>query len=333
MFHYQAYGLRLEANRPIGGLLPSEASAPVDLNVRLPSAPHFDSPPITSKLLHTGPERDPDGQPMSTLWRLETACRAGYYQLRFGKGGENVVFTLDAAGTWLWANWKETVHYDDVTSLLLRPALAAGLWLRGVTCLHASVVAIGGQAVALVGQATSGKSSLAAAFAARGQAVLADDVGALSDQGTRFLVQPAFPLLAIWPNTAAAVQADNLPRVWTAVEKRSLPLGGATETRAFRFEAQALPLCAIYFLERRRPGLRAPVIEPLAAAEGLVRLAANNYTHTRLNAEHSAREFERFGRIARQVPLRLLQRPDDLASLGSVCDAIVSDLARERRGA
>jgi hypothetical protein len=162
--------------------------------------------------------------------------------------------------------------------------------------------------------------------------VLADDVAALDDQGTRFLVQPAFPSLAIWPNTAAAVQAGELPRVWTAVEKRALQLGPAP-AGAFRFAAEALPLGAVYFLGARRPRLTAPMIEPIAPANGLVRLAANTYSRTRLSAEHSAREFERLGRVARQVPLRLLHRPDDLDSLGSVCDAIASDLAGEPTGA
>jgi hypothetical protein len=332
MFRYQAYGLCLEANRPLGGLLPANASAPVDLQLRLPSTPEFDSPPTTHKLLHTGPERDSDGEPRSTLWQLQTAGPARYYQLRFGKGGEAIVFTLDAAGSHLWATWKETVGFDDLTSLLLRPGLAAVLWRRGITCLHASVVAIDGRAVALVGNATAGKSTVAAAFAARGYAVLADDVAALDDQGTRFLVQPAFPSLAIWPNTAAAVEAGELPRVWTTVEKRALNLGPATEG-TFRFEAEPLPLGAVYFLGPRRPGLAAPTIEPLALADGLLRLAVHNYSRMRLSADHSTREFERLGRLARHVPLRLLHRPDDLASLGSVCDAIAGDLAGEPTGA
>jgi hypothetical protein len=63
-----------------------------------------------------------------------------------------------------------------------------------------------------------------------------------------------------------------------------------------------------------------------------MRLAAHNYSRTRLSAEHSAREFERLSRLARHVPLRLLHRPDDLASLGSVCNAIASDRADEHRG-
>ena len=328
MFRYQAYGLCLEANRPLGGLLPANTRAPVDLQLRLPSTPEFDSPPITSQMLHMGPERDPDGEPLSALWQLKTAGPASYYQLRFGKRGESVVFTLDAAGRRLWATWNETVDFDDLTAVLLRPGLAAVLWLRGITCLHASVVAIDGRAMALVGDATLGKSTTAAAFAARGYAVLADDVAALDDQGTRFLVQPAFPALAIWPNSAAAVEAGELPRVWTTVEKRALNLGAAAKG-AFRFEAEALPLGAVYFLGPRRPGLAAPIIEPVAPADGLLRLAVHNYSRMRLSAARSAREFERLGRLARHVPLRLLHRPDDLASLGSVCDAIAGDLAGE----
>ena len=56
---------------------------------------------------------------------------------------------------------------------------AAWLRLRGVPALHASAVAVGGAALAVVGSAGAGKSTTAAARAARGHAVVADDVLAL----------------------------------------------------------------------------------------------------------------------------------------------------------
>jgi dephospho-CoA kinase len=58
--------------------------------------------------------------------------------------------------------------------------------LRGVVCLHASAVAIGDEAIALLGPAGSGKSTTAAAFAERGYSVLAEDVVTLDDRGDHF---------------------------------------------------------------------------------------------------------------------------------------------------
>ena len=156
MFRYQAYGLCLEANRPIGGLLPASASAPVDLHT--PAAFHAGVcfSPITSQLLHTGPERDSDGEPLSTLWQLKTPAQPATINCALAKAARPWSSPLDAAGTRLWATWKETVDFDDLIALLLRPGLAAVLWRRGITCLHASVVAIDGRAVAIVGEATPG---------------------------------------------------------------------------------------------------------------------------------------------------------------------------------
>ena len=119
--------------------------------------------------------------------------------------------------------------------------------------------------------------------------MLADDVAALDDQGTRFLVQPAFPSLAIWPNTPPPSRPANCRACGRP--SRSVLCSSARRRGAFRFEAEALPLGAVYFLGPRRPGLAAPAIEPIAPANGLVRLAANTYSRTRVSAEHSAREF------------------------------------------
>src|SRR6185437_2076265 len=103
-----------------------------------------------------------------------------------------------------WAAWREPLTLEDTSTYLLGPVMGFVMLLRGVVCLHASAVAIGEGAIALVGPAGSGKSTTAAAFAERGYRVLAEDVVTLDDRGYRFLLQPGYPCIRLWP---AAVKA------------------------------------------------------------------------------------------------------------------------------
>jgi hypothetical protein len=73
--------------------------------------------------------------------------------------------------------------------------LAFLLRLRGVLCLHAAVVVIGGRAVAIAGPPGAGKSTIAMALAHRGHAILTDDVAAVVWQGGRPGVEPGPTIL------------------------------------------------------------------------------------------------------------------------------------------
>jgi hypothetical protein len=89
------------------------------------------------------------------------------------------------------------------------------LRLRGTPSLHAGAVAIDGVAVALAGEAGTGKSTTTAALAGRGHPVLADDVLALRATGGEILAQPAYPHLRLWPDIVPALLGPRaeLPRL------------------------------------------------------------------------------------------------------------------------
>ncbi len=115
---------------------------------------------------------------------------------------------------------------EDAATYLLGPVLGLFLRLRGVTCLHASAVAFGGQAVAFVGSEGAGKSTTAAALALRGHAILSDDVVALAEHDGAFFVHPAYPYLCLWPESVESIygSADALPRFSANYDKRCLSL-------------------------------------------------------------------------------------------------------------
>ena len=79
-------------------------------------------------------------------------------------------------------------------------------------------------------------------------------------------------------------------------------------------QAEPLPIAAIYVL-RPRTDCAAPSIEPIAPADRVFTLATNGYLDRFLSPEMRARDFRVLGRLANTVPIRAIERPDDLAAL------------------
>jgi hypothetical protein len=72
---------------------------------------------------------------------------------------------------------------ENVSDLIMSRVLTAAAYQRGLLPLHGSAVETSGGIVALCGPSGAGKSTLAGVLAARGGAVIADDMIALGDGG------------------------------------------------------------------------------------------------------------------------------------------------------
>lgn len=235
---------------------------------------------------------------------------------------------MDRAATRVWVSWKADARFEDIAWLFLRPVMSMLLWLRGITCLHASVVGVDGCAVAFVGSNGAGKSSLAAAFAQRGFPVLADDVAVIVEVESGLCIQSTYPTIALWEHTALAVLGSaDLPHLWAGEDKRYVPLS-AQELAAMRFESEPLPPGAIYFLGVQRMEKDAPAITRVVPAEGLLRLLANRFSRPFARTDFQIRQFDLLSRLAQTIPLRQLDSPNDLGALARVRDAVLADLSR-----
>src|ERR1051326_5999853 len=99
--------------------------------------------------------------------------------------------------------------------------LQAILWhQRGLIPLHASAIAVNARTVALAGPSGVGKSTLAAAFAIRGHAVLSDDICIVNTrEGPTVL--PSTPRLRLWRQALDhfSIPLDGLPRALSRSEK------------------------------------------------------------------------------------------------------------------
>jgi hypothetical protein len=254
------------------------------------------------------------GEPMLRVFRV---LDGRYYRFRYADETE---FIVDNAGSEVWAAWREPLTLEDTATYLLGPVMGFVMLLRGVVCLHASAVAIGNEAIALLGPAGSGKSTTAAAFAERGYSVLAEDVVTLDDRGDQFLVRPAYPCIRLWPAAVKALYGSetHLPRLTPNWDKCYLDLSD-------NFQREPLRLAAIYHLRERQADTRAPFVQALDRAEGLMSLVANTYATKLMDRQMRAREFELLTRVVRNVPLRRVTPHADPARIPELCTRIIAD--------
>ena len=319
---YAAFGLRIAATGPIPGLTPLGGAGSPDVVVRLQGAAPWPADGAADgdpgELLYRSPDHDDGGQPMLTVHRLRTGH---HFRLLYADG---VQFVISGAGRQVWATWPDPWTVDDVATYLLGPVLAFMLRLRGITCLHASAVAIADRAVAVVGPAGAGKSTVAAMFARRRYPVMSDDVVALGDDGDGPYVQPGPARLRLWPESVRALYGatEALPKLTPTWDKRYLDL----TSNGYRFQNRPLPLAAIYVLGERDANPRLPRVEPLSPPAGLMALVANTQAPHLVHEAMRAQEFHCLGRVATSVRISRVTPHEDVTRLAALCDAIVEDI-------
>ncbi|MBI3467548.1 MAG: serine/threonine protein kinase [Planctomycetes bacterium] len=336
-----AFGLRIAATCAIPGLIECPAgdrqSDAVDVRIWLGRRPDWvlearAASDGTSDIRYVSSRVDAVGKPLLVVseW-TEQAGRLHYVAsgLRHFQYADGVEFLLDRETARIWAGWSGETTLDDAAVYLLGPILGYVLRTRGVTCLHASVVAANETAFAFVGSARSGKSTAAAAFARLGLPVLSDDVAAICELDGRFHVRPAYPQLRLWPDSverlfgsrdALAPLTPQCPQ-W---DKRYLSLVSDGE---HSFMDRPLPLRAVYVLGARETSDTAPRIEPLPPRERLLKLIANSYTGYLATAADQRREFHLLRSLIEAMPVRHVIPHADPARIPDLCSAIMTDLA------
>jgi hypothetical protein len=331
---YQAYRLQLASDRPLPALVPGAADCAPDLTLHWREAhaalptdglawqPQSSSLLAQRKLIQMQRAAAPDGE---HVW------------LRLGMSGERqdaaMDLVLSPCAREAWIRCLPEMTRADAESALINVGLGCALRLRGVLCLHGSTVVVNHRAIVILGPKHSGKSTLAAALIQQGARLLADDLAALTPQGTVTLVEPGFPSLRLWPPSLEALHGEyaHLPRVFTDRAKRYLPMRAGTAAELApqgSFCPQAMPLAAIYLLGHRAAATTSPAITPLSPQERVPMLAANTFAGYMVMGAGRAREFVALSRLAQTIPIRHLQRPNDLARMPELSRLVLEDASR-----
>jgi hypothetical protein len=179
----------------------------------------------------------------------------------------------------------------------------------GRIVLHGSALSLPDGAVAFVGPAGAGKSTLAASFALAGTAVLSDDAVFVERSRGRWLAVPAYPGVRL---------------VTGAGGKRRL-----TPAHGIRFEERRRTLRRVYLLENStRAGVR-PRVERLAPRDAIMTLVEYAFVLDTSDRHRMAAHFSRVAEAAEGLDVRKLVYPRKMSALVDVREIVRADVAAE----
>jgi hypothetical protein len=320
MRQYVAYGLRVAATDDIPGLQSSIASGPADVRVSFG--------PLPASLIEDATVDWYRSHRLNALGRpnlvISRTAFDGAFRFIYDDGIE---FGITSGGNQIWCSWPSGATVEDAAVYLRGAVLAFVLRLRGVLCLHASAIAVGTSAIAIVGAHNAGKSTMAAAFVKLGCRLLSDDVAAMDEKDGAFRVRSGYSRINLWPDAARILYGDEarLPRV--------APPGGINDWWDKRyveldpersFQHMPLALGAIYVLgERASEGLLD--IEIMSAPDAMIALVDATCVNYALDTCMRAKEFAALGHIVTTTYVRRLHPVNEPSCVVDLCRAILHD--------
>jgi hypothetical protein len=191
--------------------------------------------------------------------------------------------------------------------------------------LHASVVDVGGRAIAFLGGTRHGKSTLAAALARRGHAVLSDDCCVICRNDDGLAIAPAYPGLRLFPEDIDGLFGDasaRRPRVaHYSTKQRVVP------REPSRSPLRRVALGALYMLAPQPPGTTPAVtrISARSSRDAVLDIIGVTFCLDVRDADRAREGFTLAAETASVCPVRLLSFPWDLTALDSVVDAVIAD--------
>ena len=294
--------------------------------VALPGLPHADAEvadvelEIVDRLTAalTGPSRYCSGTPADPTSRVEIGhTLSGSLFFRYGDGTAFDVEYRERSAT-IRAMIAPGQTLEDMTAYLYGPVLGFILRAWGRLALHASCVRIENSAVLLAGDSGAGKSTTAAALAARGVPVLSDDLTALTEGNAgQMMAWPSFDHLRLWSSSEAIVlgESGRLDRITPGWDKRRFPLIGEN------LVVEPCQLSAVIILEPRTK-LRRTSMRLVAPASALIALTTLTYANYLLDTTMRATELAQLGALVRAVPVYSVAPSSDPAGIDDLCDAI-----------
>ena len=253
--------------------------------------------------------------PGGKLWLSIGRVPAGYL-LRFPGQAD---FVVSRDGGRIAVHAPDALPAETLRHLLIDQVLPLAMSRRGRLTLHASAVHLPGiGTVAFLGDTGRGKSTLAAALAARGGRIVTDDCLALEmiDGAVRAL--PGYPGLRLWPGGSAnpLLRAVPTSRVAHYSAKRRVPRG------ALPFHGRPSPVRVLFLLSARADAGPPVAVRQCRAPARLMGLLRFAYV---LDVEERAGLtglFDGLATLATTVPVRRLRLRQGHHRLPEVADLI-----------
>jgi hypothetical protein len=212
---------------------------------------------------------------------------------------------------------------------MLGQALSFALVRQGIDPLHATVVDIGGAAVAFLGDSGYGKSSLAAAFVGAGDRLVTDDLLVISETAAGLVAHPGPPRLKLYPQALRRLLPEARGTILiTASPKLMVPLTPRQATAA------VVPLRAVYVLappDDAREHARV-TIRTLSPRQACLALIRNTFNTVIVDEARLAQQFVLVTRVAAALPVKAVSYRRSFRDIDAVREAIVRDVARGGAG-
>ena len=347
-FHYTLYGLTLACNAPLAapGLCRNPAGAATESADVLidwagvaadeERATAANESPAAGGA-HLFVEATGGWLAVSRFAQLES----DWTRLRFGYADHHVQFDIAPGAARIVITWTRAVLPAHVITLLFSTVMNYLLYAHGRLALHASVVAWRDVAFIFAGAQGAGKSTTVTALIRRGCRVVSDDVAALARRPDGWAIFPGQTGVRLTPQAQAALGVPvnattplwpRLPQIAEADyqqlnDKAVVSFG---DTPDLCSGSAPLPLAGIFLLPPRARMSAALSITTLPAAAAVPRLAGHLLTPAWLKQTVDQKRLITLADLARHTPVRVAERPDTLAALPQLCDALLDEMERLR---
>ncbi len=228
--------------------------------------------------------------------------------------------------------YKEIKNQENASPPVISPLIflqtnvfSFSLLKLGFEAFHASCVAVGGRAVAFLGESGYGKSTLAALFLKNGFPLLTDDVFAVQKKRTRFLTSPGAAQIKLWPEIAKQVLTRPAPagKMSPIAKKWILPLKQQVAGKK-KFEVGL-----IYLLWPKFKGTNRTVrIRKIKPQDGVISLIKSSHNLVLQDPERLRRQMLFTTDMVKHVPIRAVSFSMDLKSISLVRDRLQKDITK-----
>lgn len=217
----------------------------------------------------------------------------------------------------------ENVPLQNVRVYLQAIVMVVLLYQKAITPFHACGIVHDNKAYIFAGDSGIGKSTLAGAFFKRGFRIICDDLCIVRKNAENICcVYPGYPFIKLWQEslTKLAIPFDNLDRVYSTDEKYYVPLGKA-------WSSEPVPLGSINFLTTHEKNEIS--IQPLKTLDKLVALRKNLFRPYLVNMLGLNNPiFDISTNIIQQVPLHLIERPQNGFMLDELVEMIINKILK-----
>lgn len=254
------------------------------------------------------------------LW-LSVAKDGERYTLRFSR---MAMFEVDTVQRTIRYTPLSRIERSTVRHLLLDQVLPLVAGSAHRLALHASSVVAPGGAVAFVGAAGRGKSTIAALLASAGWPLMSDDCLLVDLRRRDVAALPAYPGVRLFPDAVRAM--------FRGRSRRFPPVAGYTRKRrvtdpSLPFASRGASLSRVYIVgPAGRQRRQAAIIRPRAPRQAMVDIVKHTMCLDPADRARAGEIFNLAGAIAASARIQSITWDWDLHRLEAIRDAVIADV-------